>query len=96
MDQSTQSWFNKLESSINSFKETYIEKSATMAADLKNLVTQQSDLIKRVTELESWKDQKDGEDKQRERTSKMLIAKWAVVVVGVEILVAIALKFWWI
>ena len=95
MDQSTHSWFNKLEGAVNDFKDMYIEKTATIAADLKNALAQQSDLSARVADIERWRDQREGEDKERERASRSRIAKWAVAIVAVEIMVAVAIKLWW-
>ena len=89
MDESTLTWFNKLEKSINDFKEKYIEKTAEISSQLNSILVDHRDYDKRLDVLEKWKHTTEGKDTERERSTDSRFKKWTIIIISAEIVVAI-------
>ena len=89
MDESTRHWFDKLETSFNDFKATYIEKSTEVSTKLDAVLENHSAYDTRLDALEQWKFTKDGEDSERDRSSDRRFKRWGIIIVSAEVVVAV-------
>ena len=89
MEQSAIEWFNKIEKTVNDFKDKYIEKSTELSTKLDSILVDHADYDKRLDELEKWRHTTEGKEKERDTASDKRFKKWGIIIVCAEVIVAI-------
>ena len=84
MENNTYTWLEKIENNLTDFKEKYIERAAEMSTKLDTVIHNYNSMEERIQLIESWKNNKDGEDKAKEAN----LRKWGIAIIAIEVLLA--------
>lgn len=87
MDESTRSWFNKLENKFDNFSTTMIEKVTELTTTLNIYLPRQDDHEKRINRLEDDVAEIKSDNRAKHRNQTLLIGIGAIIAVIAGVLI---------